>query len=355
MGKDYRCSESMYSFKNDYSEGAHPIIMEKLMSTNLEQTEGYSLDEYTQKVINKIQQVTSPNADVHILVGGTQTNLTAISAFLRPHHAVIAAESGHINVHETGAIEATGHKVVTAKTKNGKLSVELIDSIVTYHTDEHMVKPKMVYLSNPTEVGTLYDKKELVAIRQYCRDNNLYLYLDGARMASALAAEGNDLTLADYAELTDAFYIGGTKCGAMFGEALVIVKDELKEDFRYHIKQRGGMFAKGRLLAIQFDTLFENNMYEKIGMYANCLAKRLHDGLAEMGVSFLYESKTNQQFPILPNTVIEQLEKQYAFHVWEPATGDNSVIRLVTSWATVEEKVEAFLKDVAYYLSQMEG
>lgn len=227
----------MYSFKNDYSEGAHSRILNALVETNLEQTDGYGTDQYTERSVNLLKKkIDREDVDIHLLVGGTQVNLTAISAFLRPHQAAIGADTSHINCHETGAIEATGHKVITMKTNDGKLTPNLIQNVVDSHSDEHMVQPKLVYISNSTELGTLYTKAELIDLHDCCKRNKLLLYLDGARLGSALVAEENDLTLADIAKLVDAFYIGGTKSGALFGEALVICNDELKEDFRYFIK-----------------------------------------------------------------------------------------------------------------------
>lgn len=335
----------MYSFKNDYSEGAHPQILEKIVQTNMEQTDGYSLDDYTKEAIALLQKrLENDKVDIHILVGGTQTNTTAIAAFLRPHQAVMAAETGHVATHETGAIEAIGHKVVVTKTEDGKLNPFLIDKMYQSHTDEHMVRPKMVYISNPTEIGTLYTREELIAISEYCKEKNLYLYLDGARMGSALASEKNDITLKDYANYTDAFYIGGTKNGALFGEAIVICNDELKEEFRYIIKQKGGLLAKGRLLALQFIGLFENDLFVEIGRHQNEMSMKLRNGIQELGYSFLVDSYTNQQFPIFPNEILRQLDKEFMYTMWEAYDENNSVIRLVTSWATKEEMVDRFIE-----------
>lgn len=337
----------MYSLKNDYSEGAHPNILQALISTNMEQTEGYSLDNYTKEAIDLIKErIQAPDADVHILVGGTQTNLTMIASSLRPHQSVIAATTGHIATHETGAIEATGHKVCTIDTEDGKLTPEHIDQVLRSHTDEHMVVPKMVYISNPTELGTLYKKQEIMAIKEYCEQHNLYLYLDGARLASGLASKVNDMQLEDYAKYTDAFYIGATKSGALFGEALVILNASLKEEFRYVIKQKGGLLAKGRLLAIQFIELFKNDLYKETGIHANQMAEKIKDGIASAGYSFLFESYTNQQFPIFPNALIKELEKEYSFIIWEAVDAEHSAVRLVTSWATRKDKVEEFIQKV---------
>lgn len=338
----------MYSFNNDYSEGAHPQIMQELFATNEEQTAGYSLDPHTERAIALIKErMDCEEADVHILTGGTQVNLTAIASFLRPHHAVIAADSGHIAVHETGAIEATGHKVLTAPTMDGKLTTELVHKIVMHHTDEHMVKPKMVYISNPTEVGTMYSKGEIEQLYSYCKEHKLYLYIDGARLASALTAEDNTMYLVDYPKCCDAFYIGGTKCGALMGEALVIVKEELKEDFRYYIKQKGGLLAKGRILGIQFEVLFRDGLYFELGEHSNKMARELREGISALGYVFMYDTNTNQLFPVFPKEVIEELEKEFVFSIWEEVNERASVVRLVTSWATKEKMVDAFLIKLA--------
>ena len=335
----------MYSFKNDYSEGAHPRILNALIETNLEQTDGYSTDYYTKRAIDLLKkEIEREEAHIHLLVGGTQVNLTAISAFLRPHQAVIGADTSHVNCHETGAIEATGHKVITVKTEDGKLKPDLIQKVVDLHTDEHMVQPKLVYISNSTELGTLYRKAELEELHNCCVKNNLLLYLDGARLGSALVSEENDLTLADIAKLTDVFYIGGTKNGALFGEALVICKESLKEDFRYFIKQKGGLLAKGRLLGIQFEELFKDGLHFQIAKHANNMALLLKKAIKEKGYGFLTDSSTNQQFPILPNDIINKIGEQYSFNVERAIDSDSTAIRFVTSWATEEDKVLEFVE-----------
>lgn len=337
----------MISFKNDYSEGAHPLILKALLETNLEQTEGYGMDGYTMQAVAAIQtKLGCEDADIHLLAGGTQTNLTALSAFLRPHEAAIAANTGHILVHETGAIEATGHKVISVAVDDGKLGVDHVRLVLAGHTDEHMVKPKLVYISNPTEVGSIYSKRELEELSRYCAANNLFLYLDGARLGSALCSEENDLELPDIARLVDAFYIGGTKNGALLGEALVICREALKDDFRYHMKQKGALLAKGRVLGIQFLELFRHNLYFELAQHANDMAKLLQTGIDQMGFSFLIHSPSNQLFPILPNALIESLSEKYAFYIWEKVDSQHSAIRLVTSWATEEAAVLAFLDDV---------
>lgn len=337
----------MYSFKNDYSEGAHPNILQALVETNLVQESGYGEDQFTQKAIELIKShIGRQNVDVHLIPGGTQTNLIAISSFLRPHEAVISADSGHINVHETGAIEATGHKVLTVSTKDGKLTPELIQEILDIHTDEHMVKPKLVYISNSTELGTIYKKDELVSLSEFCKENDLIFYMDGARIGSALCSKENDLKLTDLPNLFDAFYIGGTKNGALIGEALVICNDTLKSDFRYFIKQKGALLAKGRLLGIQFVELFKDNLFFQLAEHANQMAEKLAESLKEINVPFLAESPTNQIFPIFTNEQVAELQKNYAFEIWEKVDENRTVIRFVTSWATKEEAVEQLITDV---------
>lgn len=338
---------SMYSFNNDYSEGAHPRILQALLESNLQQEIGYGQDSFTNKAVEILKEkLNCEEVDIHLLVGGTQTNLIAISAFLRPHEAAIAAASGHIFVHETGAIEATGHKVLTVDTENGKLTPSLIQHVLDEHTDEHMVKPKLVYISNSTEIGTIYSKSELKQLSEFCQKNQLLFYMDGARLGSALCAKDNDLTLSDLPQLLDAFYIGGTKNGALMGEALVIKKDSLKEDFRYHMKQKGAMLAKGRVLGIQFYELFKDTLFFELAEHANKLAERLTTALAEKGYRFLTQSSTNQVFPIVSNDKIIELQKNYQFNIWEKIDKEHSAIRLVTSWATREEEVEQFINDL---------
>jgi threonine aldolase len=343
----------MYSFKNDYSEGAHPRILNALVESNYEQVDGYGLDIYTLKAIELIKEkIGIDNIDVHLFSGGTQTNLTGISAFLRPHEAAIAASTGHILVHETGAIEATGHKVISIETEDGKLTPSLIKTALTAHTDEHMVKPKLVYISNSTEIGSIYKKHELESISSFCRENNLYLYMDGARLGSALCSEENDLTLSDLGTLLDAFYIGGTKNGALIGEAMVICRDSLKEDFRYHIKQKGGLLAKGRLLGIQFHELFRDDLYFELAAHANRMAGVLSKEIGKLGFGFLTHSTSNQIFPILPNSLISGLEKKYSFYIWQKVDDKNSAIRLVTSWATRSDAVNSFIEDMKNILKE---
>lgn len=337
----------MYSFKNDYSEGAHPKILNALVESNMVQTEGYGEDQYCVDAIKLLKQkINRSDVHIHFLSGGTQTNLTAISAFLRPHEAAIAANTGHILVHETGAIEATGHKVISVETADGKLRPSDIKPVLDFHTDEHMVKPKLVYISNSTEIGTVYTKSELSDLSQFCREHNLILYMDGARLGSALCSKGCGLQLSDLADLTDAFYIGGTKNGALLGEALVICDDYLNEDFRYHIKQKGGMLAKGRVLGIQFLELFKDDLYFDLARHANAMADILKDGIKNAGYSFFSQSPSNQLFPILPNSLIDKLQKKYLFEIWGKVDNEHSVIRLVTSWATEEKEVLELIEDI---------
>jgi Threonine aldolase len=334
----------MYSFRNDYGEGAHPQILEALIATNLVQTPGYGEDEYTYKAIEYLkEEIKNSEAAIHFIAGGTQTNLITISALLRPFEAVIAAHTGHINVHETGAIEATGHKVLAVETSDGKLTPKLIESVLEIHTNEHMVKPRMVYISNSTELGSIYLKDELQAISAYCKNHNLILFLDGARLGSALTSAQNDLTIAEIAALTDCFYIGGTKNGALLGEALIICKPELNKDFRYALKQRGGMFAKSRLIGIQFMELFKNGLFYELAAHANKQADILKNGIEKLGYSMFSESPTNQLFPIFPNDIMEKIRVLYAFEEQMKIDENHTCIRFVTSWATIEEEVDKFL------------
>lgn len=336
----------MYSFRNDYSEGACHEVMEALIATNDKQSCGYGLDDYCEKARNTIRKlIHCEGAGVHFLVGGTQANLTVISAMLKPYEAVISVQGGHINTHETGSIEAVGHKILIADDVDGKIVAESIEKVVLAHEDEHMVKPAMVYISNATEVGTIYTEKELKKIHEICHKYNLLLFMDGARLGSALSAESNDLTLARIAELCDVFYIGGTKNGALFGEAVVICNKALDEDFRYMIKQKGGMLAKGRLLGIQFDTLLEGNLYFNLAKHANKMAQKMQDKMKMLGIRFVVESPTNQIFPILDNQLIQQLQKKYEFQVWEKVDQTSTAMRFVTSWATPEQVVEEFIQD----------
>lgn len=337
----------MYSFVNDYSEGAHPRILKALIESNLEQTEGYGEDIYTQEAVRLLKQcIGYNNIDIHLFSGGTQTNLTALSAFLKPHEAAIAVNTGHILVHETGAIEASGHKIISIEAGDGKLTPARIQPVLDTHSDEHMVKPKLVYISNSTEIGSIYMKDELTELSCFCRENNLILYMDGARLGSALSSEENNLELSDLGSLVDSFYIGGTKNGALMGEALIICRDTLKEDFRFHMKQKGALLAKGRLLGIQFLELFRDDLYFELARHANRMAALLREEIKTLGFSFITHSPSNQIFPILPNPLITKLQDNYAFYIWASVGADYSAIRLVTSWATKEEAVSAFIADM---------
>ena len=342
----------MYSFRNDYSEGAHPRVLQALTDTNLEQTVGYGLDPRCEEARALIRRLCdAPGADVHFLVGGTQANLVTIASLLQPYEAVIAAHTGHVNVHETGAIEATGHKVCTAPSPDGKLTPALVESVLRTHSTEHMVSPRLVYISDTTETGTVYTKAELTALRACCDAHGLLLFLDGARLGSALVSPASDLTLTDLAALTDAFYLGGTKNGALFGEALVMTAPN--DHFRWHMKQRGAMLAKGRLLGIQFQALLADGLYWDIARHANDLAFRLRDGMAALGVSFPVPSPSNQQFPVLPNTAVDRLTALgYEFETDHPVDDAHTCIRFVTSWATPETAVDALLKDLAEILEE---
>lgn len=336
-----------FSFFNDYSEGAHPAILAALQASNLTQETGYGEDSLSLKATELIKnKVGDPNAAVHFVSGGTQANLIVLAAILKPYEAVIAADTGHIFVHEAGAIEATGHKICTISNQQGKIYPDQIQAVLDQHQDEHMVKPRVVFISQSTEVGTIYSKQELQAISAICKQNNLYLYVDGARLGSGLTAVGSDMTLSDLAALADAFYIGGTKNGALLGEAIVIINDQLKDNFRYHLKQRGALLAKGRVLGVQFVELFKENLYFDLAKHANALATRLAQGIKDQGYAFLTESSTNQIFPIFPNTVIEKLQSRYGFYVWSKIDDNTSSIRLVTSWATTEEAAQSFLDDL---------
>lgn len=335
----------MIFLKNDYSLGACPKVMNALVETNLNLSDGYGTDEYCREGADYIRElIKCPTAQVHFLMAGTQTNQTALAAFLmRPHHSVISADTGHICVHETGAIEATGHKVIHVATPQGKLTPEDIERVIEFHEDEHYVLPKAVYISNSTETGLIYKKDELLALREACDKHDLILYMDGARLAMALTCQDNDVKFEDLPKIADAFYIGGTKCGALFGEALVIVNDKLKEDMRYLIKQRGAMLAKGRLLGVQFNALLKDNTYLELGAHANKMAKILVDGIKAKGYEFAIPPQTNLLFPYFPPELIEKLSKSVMFEPYHLKKDGMKTIRLVTSWGTTEREVEEFL------------
>ncbi len=332
----------MVRFVNDYSEGAHPRVLEALVKSNTEQNDGYGLDEHSRKASQYLKHwLNNENVDIHFIPGGTQTNLIVISSFLRPHEGVITADTGHINVHETGAIEATGHKVITVPAADGKLSCAGIRRVFELHESEHMVKPKMVYLSDTTELGTIYTKSELTQIHQLCKELGLLLFLDGARISSALACEENDLSLEDIAALVDVFYIGGTKNGALLGEALVIIREDLKQDFRYYIKQKGALLAKGFVMGVQFEALFEDGLYFELGRCANDKAKMIGETLKECGYQFYATPCSNQLFPIVTKKQLEKLSGNFLFLTDRILDNERYVVRFVTSWATPIESIEA--------------
>ena len=339
----------MYSFRNDYSEGAHPRVLQALVDTNLTQTCGYGVDPICDEARALIRTLCAdPDSAVHFLVGGTQTTLTVITALLASDDAVIAAHTGHVNCHETGAIEATGHKVCTAYSPDGKVTPEMVESVLAIHADgeEHMVAPKLVYISDTTEIGTVYTKAELTALRQCCDTHDLLLFLDGARLGSALTSPENDLTLSDLAALTDVFTIGGTKNGALFGEAVIMTVP--CDHFRWHIKQRGGMLAKGRLLGVQFKALLTDNLYFDIARHANEMALRLRDGFLAQGYEFPVPSPSNQQFPVMTIKAAEKLAAMgFEFQMDHPLDGERCVYRFVTSWATPEHAVDELLAALA--------
>ena len=347
----------MLLFHNDYNEMCHPDILQCMQGSAEKQMPGYGMDSVCEAAADLIRrECGNENLAVHFLVGGTQTNLTVIAASLRPHEAVIGADSAHVNVHETGAIEATGHKVLSIPSSDGKITVEQIDAIVSeqrFSPDaEHIAKPRLVYISNPTELGTIYKRHELEAISQYCKNNALLLYVDGARLGYGLAAADNDLTLQDLAEMCDAFYIGGTKVGAMFGEAVVISNPLIADDFRYLIKQKGGMLAKGWLLGIQFHTLFENGLYFEISRHAVRLADRIRETLNDLGCEMLVEGSTNQIFVILPNCVLEKLDGKFTYAYWKKIDEERSAVRFCTSWATKSESVDSLCEALKRYVSE---
>ena len=334
----------MYNFRNDYSEGAHLKVLQALNDINMEGNTGYGGDPHCARAAAMIRELCEcPGAAVHFFIGGTSANFTAIAAFLRPHEAVIAADTGHINVHEGGAVEGTGHKILACPSRDGKVRPEDVEHWVELCADTAMVLPRMVYISNATEVGTIYSKAELEALSACCRKHGLYLFLDGARLGTALTAPGADLTLPDLARLCDAFYIGGTKNGALMGEAMVLVDPELQPHFFRVMKQKGAVLAKGFLLGAQFEALLKDGLYWQNACWANCMAAKLKNGLLEMGFSFFVDSPTNQIFPIIPNKLMPAMDILCEHEVWCKGENDCTVIRLVTSFSTKEETVDGFL------------
>lgn len=341
----------MISFGSDYIEGAHPLIMKKLMETNMEQTVGYGEDDYCTRAKERIKKAcNNREVDVHFLVGGTQANLTVIAAALKPWQGVIAAKSGHINVHETGAVEATGHKVLALEAKDGKIEAAQVTSYMEAFLEdpskEHTVKPGMIYISSPTELGSVYKRAEIIELRKVCDKYNLLLFLDGARLGYGLACKENDLDLEFISKTTDVFYIGGTKVGALFGEAVVIRNEDLKKDFRFMIKQRGGMLAKGRLLGITFMTMFEDNLYFEMGKHGIDMAEKLSTGFEKAGIEFFTKPVTNQLFVILPNDKLNKLLENYVFETWEKVDESHTAVRFCTSWGTKAENIDTFLEEL---------
>lgn len=337
-----------YSFKNDYSEGCHPKILEALLKYNLDQQNGYGLDIYSENAANIIREKSkSPDSKVHLVSGGTQANLIVISSILKPHESVISAHTGHIFTNETGAIEATGHKVHAVETLDGKLTPKDIQSVLDVHTNiPHQVKQKLVYISNSTEVGTIYTKKELEELSQFCKEKNLYLFMDGARLGHALTAQSNDITWEDIAKLTDVYYLGGTKNGALLGEAIVINNKVLQEEFGFHLKQKGAMLAKGRLLGIQFQELLKDDLYWDLAKHANTQAMKIKEAFKKIEAEFLAETDTNQIFPILENSKIEKLAEHFDFYIWKKMNDEKSAIRIITSWASYDAVVNNFCNEI---------
>ena len=337
----------MISFRNDYSEGAHPSVLEAISEHNFETTCGYSMDPFCQQAADTVRALTAcPDADVHFIVGGTLANTIVISAALRPWEGVIAATTGHINVHETGAIESSGHKVCAIEAPDGKLTPALVREVMRIHCDgkdEHMVLPRMAYISDATELGTIYTKAELAALHDVCREYGLYLFLDGARMPAALVAEGNDLDITDFGKYCDAFYIGGTKNGLLFGEAVVITNNDLKPHFRNMIKQRGGMFAKGFLFGVQFCAYFKDGLWLDLARHAVTQAQRIAKAAEEKGYTLYAKSPTNQVFIVLSREKIAELEQKFAFEAFGHVDDEHEVMRFVCSWATKEESVDALI------------
>ena len=338
----------MIRFESDYLEGCCPQILEALRETNLEQTLGYGEDPHCARAADLIRSVFGcPDAEVHFLVGGTQTNATVIASQLRPHQGVVCAASGHINVHETGAVEQSGHKILALPAVDGKISAAQVRALLEAHrrdfSREHTVQPGMVYISFPTELGTVYSKQELEALHAVCREWDIPLFVDGARLGYGLEASGVDVRPGDLARLCNIFYVGGTKQGALFGEAVVFTRSALAEDFRYLIKQHGGMLAKGRLLGLQYEVLMRDGLYFELARHADRMADRIRAAFAARGIPFLVENTTNQVFPILPTAALAPLAEQFGFELWQEVDEAHAGVRFCTSWATPESAVEALV------------
>lgn len=341
----------MIRFACDYAEGCHPRILKALTQTNLEQTVPYGNDPYCELARDMLRKAAgAPQADVHFLMGGTQANITVISALLRPHQGVLSAQTGHINVHESGAIEATGHKILPLPSADGKITAKQVEEAINAHyadvNHEHTVQPGMVYISHPTENGTLYTRQELFDLSRICRAYHVPLYMDGARLSYALAAGGNDLPLEEIAAKCDVLCVGGTKCGALFGEAVMILRPELRADFRYLIKQRGGTLAKGRLLGLQFLTLFSDGLYTEIAAQADRLADKIRDALKKNGFPLLYDANANQIFTVFEDGALAFMREKYDFDVWGKPDEDHTAVRICTSWATTEDSVKDLIESI---------
>lgn len=339
----------MLIFESDYTEGAHESILQRLLETNMEQLSGYGADRYCERAKEKIRSACGcPQADIWFLVGGTQTNQVVIDAMLDSYEGVVAAKTGHVSVHEAGAIEFTGHKVLEIAEQNGKIDAGTLRKYLEgFYADgnyEHMVFPGMVYVSYPTEYGTLYSRDELEKISSVCHEFKIPLFLDGARLGYGLTSSEADMVMEDIAELCDVFYIGGTKVGAFCGEAVVFTKNNTPKHFLTVIKQHGALLAKGRLLGIQFDTLFTDDLYLKLGKHANQMAELLKHALIEKGYTFYLESPTNQQFVVLEDKKMEEIKQAATFGFWEKADENHTVVRFATSWATKEESVRRLIE-----------
>ncbi len=334
-----------YSFMGDYSEGCHPDILQLLQTGNLHQQQPYGADAYSDRARRLIAaRLCHPASQIHFVAGGTQANLIIAAASLRSHEALVAAQSGHIASREAGALEATGHKVIAMASESGKLSPATVQRALEEHAAvPHMVKPRMVYISNATEFGTVYSKDELQDLSAFCRDRALYLFMDGARLGTALCAKVNDVSLQDLAEFTDVFTIGATKNGGLLGEAIVINHGAMAEDFATHVKQRGALMAKGRILGIQFQALFQDDLFFRLARHANHMAQKLAQALVARGYELQFAAQTNLVFPILPNEVLAELQHHFALYPWGEHDSDHTVTRLVTSWATPEDAVERFI------------
>lgn len=339
----------MLSFENDYSEGAHAKVLQRLIETNFEQAPGYGNDKYCEQAKEKIREACQcPEAEVYFISGGTQTNAVVIDTMLAPYEGVLSAATGHVNAHEAGAIEYTGHKVLALPQKDGKINAadvkKYVDAFYADGSHEHMVFPGMVYISHPTEYGTLYSKAELEELYAICKECKLPLFIDGARLGYGLASSHTDVTLPDIARLCDVFYIGGTKVGALCGEAVVFTRKNMPKHFVTMVKQHGAMLAKGRLLGIQFDALFTNNLYFTISRHAIEMAEYMKKGFEEKGYLFYLDSPTNQQFIILENDELERLKEKVRFSIWEPYDETHTVVRFATSWATTPAMIDTLME-----------